>query len=95
MRNGQLLSQLTLIIQTEIMKIVVFAMLKDYFEKEFRLQGDIRDTATLKQRLTEYSPEAAGILDVCRFAVNDRFVNNDFQLQENDTICIIPPSSGG
>ena len=77
------------------MKIQVFAMLKDYFEKEFFLPGKVSNIASLKARLVEHNPAAAGVLDICRFAVNDEFIDNNYQFSENDTICILPPASGG
>ncbi len=77
------------------MTIQVFAILKDYFDKEFKLEGSYITISALKQRLTEQNPDAASVLDLCRFAVHDEFVEPDFTLNPNDIICIIPPSSGG
>ena len=77
------------------MKIQVFAVLKDYFEKEFELTGDIKNTTSLTERLSKSNPAVTGMLSICRFAVNDEFIDNDYQLKQDDTICIIPPSSGG
>lgn len=77
------------------MKIQVFAILKDYFEREFELQDEVADVAALQQRLSALNTEAAGILKLCRFAVHDEFVDHDHTLKNNDTICIFPPSSGG
>lgn len=77
------------------MRVQVFAMLKDYFDKEFQLTGNIQNAEALKQHLILSNPAAAGLLERCRFAVNDEFVDTHFQISENDTICIIPPSSGG
>lgn len=77
------------------MTIQVFAVLKDYFDKEFKLEGSFTTIAALKQHLTEENPEAAGVLDLCRFAVHDEFVDPDFTLNSNDIISVIPPSSGG
>lgn len=77
------------------MKVQVFAVLKDYFEKEFELTGDVQDVSALKERLIKDVPSATGILNICRFAVNDEFIDHNFQLRENDTIFIIPPASGG
>lgn len=77
------------------MKIQVFAVLKDYFDKEFELSDSITDVATLQQHLTQLNTEATGILKLCRFAVHDEFVDQDYTLTSNDTICIFPPSSGG
>ena len=77
------------------MKIQVFAVLKDYFDREFELHDNITDAASLRERLVQQNPSAAAILSICRFAVNDEFIDNDFQFKENDTIYIIPPGSGG
>lgn len=77
------------------MKVQVFAILKDYFDKEFQVQETIPNTGVLKERLIRSNPSAAGILDICRFAVEDEFIDDQYQLQENDTIYIIPPGSGG
>ena len=77
------------------MRVQVFAVLKNYFEKEFELQEDIKDVASLKERLIRSSPASGNILNICRFAVKDEFIDNEFQFTENDTIYIIPPGSGG
>lgn len=77
------------------MTIQVFAVLKDYFDKEFEIAGDLKNIAALKQKLAVQNPQAANVLDLCRFAVHDEFVDPDYPITTNDTICIIPPSSGG
>lgn len=77
------------------MTIQVFAVLKDYFDKEFQLAGSIKNIADLKQQLTHQNPEAANVLDLCRFAVHNEFVEPNYPINTHDTICIIPPSSGG
>lgn len=77
------------------MKVQVFAVLKDYFEKDFELHNPIKDIFGLKEQLIKLNPAASSLLNICRFAVLDDFIDNDFQLQENDTIYIIPPGSGG
>lgn len=77
------------------MKIQVFAVLKDYFEKEFELTGNVKNTSSLITRLSDDKPAAAGLLNICRFAVKDEFIDNNYQLEEDDTVCIIPPASGG
>jgi molybdopterin converting factor small subunit len=77
------------------MKVHVFAVLKDHFDKEFEIEDDISNAAELKSFLIQVRPEAATILNNCRFAVNDEFVEMNFKLQSYDTVTIIPPSSGG
>lgn len=77
------------------MQVQVYAILKDYFETEFAIPGTVGDIGELQARLVQENPAAAEILSVCRFAVHDRFINNDYKLQENDTVVILPPGSGG
>jgi len=77
------------------MTIQVFAVLKDYFDKEFEIANSVKNISALKQQLAAQNPQAANVLDLCRFAVHDEFVDPDYPINTNDTICIIPPSSGG
>ncbi|OCX53323.1 hypothetical protein BEL04_03195 [Mucilaginibacter sp. PPCGB 2223] len=77
------------------MKIQVFAVLKDHFDKEFELSRDIKDIASLKAYLSNQNTGAEGILQISRFAVHNEFVDLDYAIKPNDTICIFPPSSGG
>lgn len=77
------------------MKIHVYAGLKDYFQPEFEIEGAARNTDELKGLLLAINDKAETILSSCRFAVEEGFIDNQFKLNENDTIVIIPPSSGG
>lgn len=77
------------------MKVQVFATLKDHFETEFDVDDGLTNVSSLQAYLESLRPAAASLLDRCRYAVQDEFVNKDYQLKENDTIFIIPPSSGG
>lgn len=77
------------------MKVEVFALLKDYFEPVFNIEERIISIEQLKQKLVQLKPATASIISACRFAVDDTFVNNEFKLNQNDTVAIIPPSSGG
>jgi molybdopterin synthase sulfur carrier subunit len=77
------------------MKIQVFAVLKEYFDREFELNDDVTDIASLQNRLMQLNTSAGHILQICRFAVHDEFVEPNYPITQNDTICIFPPSSGG
>ncbi len=77
------------------MKFEVFAALKDYFEAEFEFTTNATSVEVVKAILANLQPAASDMLTMCRFAVNDEFIDNDFQLKENDIVSIIPPSSGG
>ncbi len=77
------------------MKIYTYAILKDYFDREFLIEEPVGTVEALNNFLAQRNPAAKDILSACRFAVKDDFVSNDFQLQAEDNIHIIPPSSGG
>lgn len=77
------------------MKVEVFAKLKDYFEKAFEVEIEILTVSDLQQHLISMNPASRGILKICRFAINNEIVPNNFQLKNTDHVSIIPPSSGG
>ena len=76
------------------MKIHVYAALKDYFQPEFELAGEVRDTDDLKARLLAINSQADIVLSTCRFAVEDGFIDREFQLKGHNTVVIIPSGSG-
>ena len=76
------------------MKVTVYAVLKDYFEQSFDIDK-VSSVQELKKKLEEIKPSAAPVLNACRFAVNDEFVDLDFKIKEDDSISILPPASGG
>ena len=77
------------------MKVEVFAVLKDHFDKKFEVNESIATPEELRNFLIDSKPEARAVLSNSRFAVNDEFVEMNFKLNSNDTIFILPPSSGG
>jgi sulfur-carrier protein len=77
-------------------KIYPYAQIKEYFKEPFSITLETDATVnTLKAALSKLKPEAAGIIDKCRFAVRESIVENTIVLQEQDTVHVIPPSSGG
>ena len=77
------------------MKIVMYALMKDYFEPDLQVEEPVTNIDELKQVLLQRNADVENVLGICRFAVNDWFIDNTFQLQSNDVVSIIPPSSGG
>ena len=77
------------------MKIHVYAGLKDYFQPEFEVESVVRNTDELKALLLTINGKAEPILSFCRFAVEEGFIDNEYNLYGHDTIVIIPPGSGG
>lgn len=78
-----------------MMTIETYAVLKDYFEPTFQISETPTNISQLQALLLQRNPQAATLLSVSRFAVNDTFIDQHYQLQPNDVISIIPPSSGG
>lgn len=70
-------------------------MLKDYFDHEVWLQEPVQTVEELKDRLLVRNENARELLDNCRFAVNDRFIDNNYIFQSHDVVSILPPASGG
>ncbi|HOZ78869.1 MAG TPA: MoaD/ThiS family protein [Ferruginibacter sp.] len=77
------------------MKIHTYAVLKDYFDKEFTIDERVGTVEGLHNFLAQRNPAAVTILAASRYAVKDNFVGDDFVLNTEDTIHIMPPSSGG
>jgi molybdopterin converting factor small subunit len=77
------------------MKIQVFAVLKDFFKKEFELKARIATISELRIHLGQVNPNAVSVLKRCRFAIQDSFVNDQYVLTGDEHIIVIPPSSGG
>ena len=68
--------------------------MKEYLDEvtEIQFSGTVQE---LTITLAELYPQTKNILSSCRFAVDNTFVNDSFQIKESDTVFIIPPSSGG
>jgi molybdopterin synthase sulfur carrier subunit len=77
------------------MKIEVFAILKEYFDKEFEIKDQLKTVEELRAHLAFLNPASSNVLKICRFAVHDEFVADHYQLTGNDSVVVIPPSSGG
>lgn len=77
------------------MKVIVFGMLKDYFEAEFELTALPSNISELNQILEQQNPEASELLKKCRFAVNNTFVAMTESLEKVQEVLVMPPSSGG
>ena len=74
--------------------IQVFAGLKNFFPATFNME-QVGSIASLKSHLEQQQPEAAMLLSVSRFAVNEHFVSLEHLLNNHDKVAILPPASGG
>ena len=80
----------------EKVEVQLFAALTDHFGRNVavELNGDRKITAVV-DALEKQNPDAVGLLKDCRFAVNENFVDLNYELRDGEKIFIIPPSSGG
>jgi len=77
-------------------KIVCFAGLKKYFGSETTVLVDSGASySNVIDELKAINPEAAEVLASCRIAVNEEFISLNELLKSENTIFLIPPSSGG
>jgi hypothetical protein len=91
MNGGDTINGLT----NKIMKIHVYAGLKDYFLPEFEVTEEVLNTDQLRACLLAINAQAAKLLATCRFAVEDGFIDNTYKLKAHETVIVVPPSSGG
>ena len=77
-------------------EVQLFAALTDHFGRNVvvELNGK-QKVAAVVEALEKQNPNAAGLLKDCRFAVNENFVDLNYELNDGEKIFIIPPSSGG
>jgi len=77
------------------MKILYFSVVRERLKKseeEIEFKGSVRE---LKKLLKEKYPEIEDVLDRVRFAVNEEYVNDDYELKGSERVALIPPVSGG
>ena len=77
-------------------KIICFAGLRKYFGSETSVLVEPNSNyKKVIEELNKINPESAEILSSCRIAVNEEFVQFSETLKSEDTLFLIPPSSGG
>lgn len=82
--------------EKRLIRVICFAGLKKYFGNEatvFVEQG--ASYSMLIDALKILKPEAAEVLSSCRIAVNEEFVSLNEAVGSENTVFVIPPSSGG
>lgn len=78
-----------------MIKVELYAILADFFPRELEVPVRLYNIRELKSYLGDLQQEARELLSICRFAVNEVFVAEDYILRNNDVVLVIPPSSGG
>lgn len=77
-------------------EVQLFAALADHFGRQMTVEtADTPKVAAVIDALEKQNPKAVGLLRDCRFAVNENFVDLNYELNDGEKIFIIPPSSGG
>lgn len=77
-------------------KIVCFAGLRKYFGAETTVHVEPGSSySKIIDKLKEMKPEASEVLSSCRIAVNEEFVSLGEKIKSENTMFLIPPSSGG
>jgi len=77
-------------------KVLYFSQVKDKVgknEEEIEFEG--KTLKDLVDVLVNKYPDIEDILKRSMFAVNESYETMEYNLQDNDTIAIIPPVSGG
>lgn len=79
-----------------LIKIICFAGLRKYFGSETTVLVEPGASySKIIDELKGINPEATEVLSSCRIAVNEEFISLDGPLKTENTIFLIPPSSGG
>jgi len=76
-------------------RVAYFSIIREKLgipEEEIDFRGPV---GKLREVLKERHPEVGDILDRVRFAVNEEYVDDDFRLEGDERVAIIPPVSGG
>lgn len=77
-------------------KVVAYGIAKEILQSH-EMELEIGNTQTLKDvrsLLSHQFPELNRLASL-RFAVNESYQNDEFELSANDEVVIIPPVSGG
>ncbi|MEZ5103733.1 MAG: MoaD/ThiS family protein [Draconibacterium sp.] len=81
---------------TREIKIISFAGLRKYFGGETTINVEPGcNYSKVIEEMQLLNPEATEILSSCRIAVNEEFVQLSESMKSEDTLFLIPPSSGG
>ena len=77
-------------------QITCFAGLRKFFAPQMQVQLELpAPYQSLIQELKKLNPDANEILDNCRIAVNEKFVQHTEVKITDEPVFLIPPSSGG
>ncbi len=78
-------------------RLIAFGIAKDILKSssvEFSLENGMSNIGGLKQALIREYPDFEKLRSL-RFAVNEDYQDDDYGIQPDDEVVIIPPVSGG
>ncbi len=76
-------------------RVAYFSVIREKLgisEEEIEFRGSV---GKLREVLKEKHPEVREVLDKVKFAVNEEYVDDDFNLEGDEKVAVIPPVSGG
>jgi len=76
-------------------RVIYFSIIRERAgapEEEIEFRGQVGDLRKILQR--KY-PDLRDLLAQVRFAVNNEYVGDEFNLKGDETVAVIPPVSGG
>ena len=77
------------------LKLVSYGIAKDILaSKEMEVEYDVNSVKELKDKLYSDYPDLEKLRSIA-FAVKEEYQADDYQLNENDEVVIIPPVAGG
>lgn len=79
-------------------KLLLFAQLKEKIgQSELDVNINGSNVAEALEEIKKYYPQLAPVIESgsIQIAVNEEYAQPDQTLQENDTLALIPPVSGG
>ncbi len=77
------------------MKVLYFSVVKERIKKgeeELDFKGTVSE---LRLVLSQKYPELRDLLERIKFAVNEEYVGDDYELKGDERVALIPPVSGG
>lgn len=77
------------------MKVLYFSVVKERIKKgeeELDFKGTVSE---LRFVLSQRYPELRDLLERIKFAVNEEYVGDDYELKGDERVALIPPVSGG
>ncbi|MFN3813686.1 MAG: MoaD/ThiS family protein [Aquificaceae bacterium] len=77
------------------MRLMYFAILKEKLKKEEEEMDFKGSLAELREFLMKKHPDLRDLFRVIKFAVNEEYEDDSYELEGDERVALIPPVSGG